>query len=150
LSDRGLRIAAVLVTLAGIGIAGYLTWAHFADQSVVCVQGGGCEKVQESSYAEIGGVPVAALGLTSYATMLALLLWDAPVARLSAATLALVGLFFSAYLVVVQVFVIDAVCVWCMANDLVVAPALVVLTLLRLRSSGPGGAPSAPPGPGSR
>ena len=150
MSDRGLRIAAVLVTLAGIGIAGYLTLAHFADQSVVCVQGGGCEKVQESSYAEIGGVPVAALGLTSYATMLALLLWDAPVARLSAATLALVGLFFSAYLVVVQVFVIDAVCVWCMANDLVVAPALAVLTLLRLRSSGPGGAPSAPPGPGSR
>ena len=134
MSDRGLRIAALLVTLAGIGIAGYLTWAHFADQSVVCVQGGGCEKVQESSYAEIVGVPVATLGLASYLTILALLLWDAPVARLSAATLALVGLFFSAYLVVVQLVVIDAVCIWCMANDLVVAPALAVLTVLRLRS----------------
>jgi uncharacterized membrane protein len=134
LSDRGLRIAAVLVTLAGIVIAGYLTWAHFADQSVVCVQGGGCEEVQESSYSEIAGIPVAALGLAAYLTMLALLVWDAPVARLSAATLALLGLFFSAYLVVVQLFVIDAVCVWCMANDLVVAPALAILTLLRLRS----------------
>jgi len=138
LSDRSLRIGALLVTLAGIGIAGYLTWAHFADQSVVCVQGGGCEKVQESPYAEIAGIPVATLGLASYATILVLLLWDAPVARLSAATLALIGLFFSAYLVVVQLFVIDAVCIWCMANDLVVAPALAVLTVLRLRSSGPG------------
>ena len=135
MSDRGLRIAALLVTLAGIGIAGYLTWAHFADQSVVCVQGGGCEKVQESSYAEIAGIPVATLGLASYLTILALLLWDAPVARLSAATLALVGVFFSAYLVVVQLFVIDAVCIWCMANDLVVAPALAVLTVLRLLRS---------------
>ena len=134
MSDRGLRIAAVLVTLVGIGVAGYLTWAHFADQSVVCVQGGGCEEVQESSYSEIAGIPVAALGLASYLTMLALLVWDASIARLLAATLALLGLFFSAYLVVVQLFVIDAVCVWCMANDLVVAPALAILTLLRLRS----------------
>jgi uncharacterized membrane protein len=35
----------------------------------------------------------------------------------------------------VQLFVIDAVCVWCMANDLVVAPALAVLTALRLRQT---------------
>jgi uncharacterized membrane protein len=134
LSDRHLRLAAVIVTLAGIGVAGYLTWAHFADQSVVCVQGGGCEKVQESSYSEIAGIPVALLGLGSYLTVLGLLLWDAAIARLSAATLALVGLLFSVYLVAVQLFVIDAVCVWCMANDLVVAPALAVLTLLRLKS----------------
>jgi len=134
LSDRNLRIAAILVTLAGIGVAGYLTWAHFADQSVICVQGGGCEKVQESSYSEIAGIPVAVLGLASYLTVLALIVWDAPVARLSAATLAIVGVLFGAYLVVVQLFVIDAVCVWCMANDLVIGPALAVLTLLRLRS----------------
>ncbi len=134
MSDRTLRIAAILVTLAGIGVAGYLTWAHFADQSVICVQGGGCEKVQESSYSEIAGIPVAMLGLASYLTVLALLLWDAPIARLSAATLAVVGVFFGAYLVVVQLFVIDAVCVWCMANDVVIGPALAVLTLLRLRT----------------
>jgi len=134
LSDRTLRSAAILVTLAGVGVAGYLTWAHFADQSVICVQGGGCEKVQQSSYSEIAGIPVAALGLASYVTVLALLVWDAPIARLSVATLAVVGLFFGAYLVAVQLFVIDAVCLWCMANDLVIGPALAVLTLLRLRT----------------
>jgi uncharacterized membrane protein len=134
LSDRHLRLAAIGVALAGIGVAGYLTWAHYADQTVVCVQGGGCEQVQESSYSEIAGIPVAVLGLGSYLIVLGLLLWDAPAARLSAATLALVGLLFGAYLAVVQLFVIDAICVWCMANDLVIAPALAALTLLRLRS----------------
>jgi len=134
LSDRTLRIAAVLVTLAGIGVAGYLSWAHFADESVICVQGGGCETVQQSSYSELAGIPVAALGLAAYLTILGLLVWDAPVARLSAATLAIVGFLFGGYLVVVQLFVIDAVCVWCMANDLVIAPALAVLTLFRLRA----------------
>ena len=66
--------------------------------------------------------------------MLGLIAWDAPTARLGAATLALVGLLFSLYLLALQLFVIDAICVWCMVNDVVIAPLLAVLTALRLRS----------------
>jgi uncharacterized membrane protein len=134
LSDRALRFAAALVAIAGMAVAGYLTWAHYADASVICGVGGGCETVQSSSYATIAAVPVAALGLAAYGTICALLAWDAPVARLAAAAVALVGLLFSMYLLVVQLFVIDAVCTWCLANDVVIAPALAVLTALRLRA----------------
>ena len=38
------------------------------------------------------------------------------------------------YLLALQLFVIDAVCAWCLVNDVVVAPLLAVLTALRLRS----------------
>jgi uncharacterized membrane protein len=134
LSDSGLRVGAGLVALAGVGVAGYLTWAHFADSSVLCVAGGGCETVQESEYAETAGVPVAVLGLGAYATVLGLVAWDSVGARLAAAALAFVGLLFSLYLLALQLFVIEAVCIWCMANDVVIAPALAVLTALRLRS----------------
>jgi uncharacterized membrane protein len=134
LKDDGLRVAAGLVALAGVGVAGYLTWAHFADSTVLCVAGGGCETVQESEYAEIGGIPVALIGLGAYATILALVVWDSVGARLAAASLALLGLLFSLYLLVLQLFVIEAVCIWCMANDVVIAPTLAVLTALRLRS----------------
>ena len=133
MSDRGLRLGAGLVALAGVGVAGYLTWAHFADSSVLCVAGGGCETVQESEYAEIAGIPVAVLGLGAYAIILGLVAWDTVGARLAAASLAFVGLLFSLYLLALQLFVIEAVCVWCMANDLVIAPALALLTGLRLR-----------------
>jgi uncharacterized membrane protein len=132
LSDRALRLLAVGVAAAGVAVAGYLTWAHFGDGSVACPVGGGCETVQESEYAEIAGIPVALLGLGAYVIVLALIVWDAPLARLAAATLALVGLVFSAYLLVVQAFVIDVFCVWCLANDVVIAPALALLTGLRL------------------
>jgi uncharacterized membrane protein len=118
LSDRALRALAAVVALCGIGVAGYLTWAHF----------------QHSSYSEIAGVPVALLGLLSYAAILGLIAWDAPTARLAAAALALVGVLFGAYLLVVQLFVIDAVCVWCVVNDVLIAPALAVSTALRLRT----------------
>jgi uncharacterized membrane protein len=66
--------------------------------------------------------------------VLGLVVWDSMGARLAAASLAFVGLLFSLYLLVLQLFVIEAVCIWCMANDIVIAPALAVLTALRLRS----------------
>jgi uncharacterized membrane protein len=132
-SDRRLRLVAALVALAGVLVAGYLTKAHYGGGSVVCpVGGGGCETVQESEYAELAGIPVALLGLVAYAILLALILWDAPLARLGAAALALTGLLFSAFLFVVQAFVIEAFCIWCLANDVVIAPALAVLTAVRL------------------
>ena len=134
MTDRALRLAAAIVALAGVGVAGYLTWVHFDDAALVCVAGGGCETVQESEYAEIAGVPVAALGLVAYSIVLGLVAWDSPSARLAAATIALVGLLFSMYLLALQLFVIDALCVWCMVNDVVIAPLLVLLTALRLRS----------------
>jgi uncharacterized membrane protein len=133
-SDRTLRLAEAAVALAGIAVAGYLTWAHYEDGSAVCVVGGSCEEVQSSEYASIVGIPVALLGLIAYATVFVLVAWDAPVARLAAAAIALVGVLFSAYLLVVQLFVIDAVCAWCLANDVLIAPALAVLTAFRLRA----------------
>ena len=134
MSDRTLRLAAGLVALAGVGVAGYLTWTHYSDSTVICVRGGGCETVQHSSYSEIAGVPVALLGLVAYSTVLALVVWDHPLARLAAATIALIGVAFALYLLVVQLFVIDAVCIWCVANDVVIAPALALATGLRLRA----------------
>jgi uncharacterized membrane protein len=133
-TDRSLRIAAAVVAMVGVAVAGYLTWVHFDDAALVCVAGGGCETVQESTYAAVAGIPVALLGLGAYLLVLGLIAWDAPTARLGAAMVALIGLLFSMYLLALQLFVIDAVCVWCMANDVVVAPLLTVLTALRLRS----------------
>jgi len=133
-TDRSLRVGATIVALAGLVVAGYLTWVHFDDAALVCIAGDGCETVQESEYAEIAGIPVAVLGFVAYGIVLGLIAWDAPAARLGAAMLAVVGLLFSLYLLALQLFVIDAVCVWCLANDVVIAPLLAVLTALRLRS----------------
>jgi uncharacterized membrane protein len=132
-SDR-LRTAAGVVALAGAVLAGYLTWVHYDEGALVCVAGGGCETVQQSAYAEIAGMPVALLGLVAYSTVLGLVVWDTANARLGAALIAFVGLAFSLYLLVLQLFVIDAVCTWCLVNDLVVAPLLALLTALRLRT----------------
>jgi uncharacterized membrane protein len=71
LSERTLRIAAGAVALAGAALAAYLIWVHYDESLLVCVAGGGCETVQQSSCAEIAGVPVALLGLIAYSSVLA-------------------------------------------------------------------------------
>jgi uncharacterized membrane protein len=132
-TDRALRLALAVVALAGIGVAGYLTYTHYDEGALICTSGG-CEQVQQSEYAELAGIPVALLGLLSWVGVLALVAWDTPLARALTAGVALVAAAFAVYLVVLQLFVIDAICVWCMVNDVVLTPLLVVLSLLRLRT----------------
>ena len=135
MSDRLLRLALVVVSSAGIGVAAYLTYVHYEPAALICTSGGGCETVQDSKYAALVGIPVAILGLAYWVTALILVIWNSELARTLAAALAITGLMFAAYLVVVQLFVIDAICVWCMTNDLLLAPLFAVLALLRLRTA---------------
>jgi uncharacterized membrane protein len=138
-SDRALRVAVALVAVAGVAVAGYLTYVHYQPDALICTSGGGCETVQESSYAELAGIPVALLGLLGYVAVLALVAWDSELARTLAAAIALTAAGFAVYLIVLQAFVIDAWCVWCLVNDLVIVPLLAITTVWRawsLREAG--------------
>ncbi len=128
--DLALRIAIGALALAGIGIASYLTAVHYGGASLYCPVTGGCETVQNSPESKLFGVPVATLGLASYLTILATVFVRDERALLLAATLSLVGVAFSAWLLYVMLVRLDAVCAWCLAND-TVAVLLVPLTLTR-------------------
>jgi uncharacterized membrane protein len=86
--------------------------------------------VQSSDYSELAGLPVAAIGLAGYLAILAALIVRGRTAALAAAFLALVGCGFSLYLTYLQLFVIDAVCQWCVASDAVMT-ALAVTVVSR-------------------
>jgi uncharacterized membrane protein len=135
LTDRILRLALIVVSAVGVGVAGYLTYVHYQPHALICTTGGGCETVQQSKYAVLAGIPIAIFGLAAWITVFVLTLWNSELARTLTAALAVVVLAFAAYLVVLQLFVIDAVCVWCMANDVVLTPIFVVLALLRLKTA---------------
>ncbi|HXY16716.1 MAG TPA: vitamin K epoxide reductase family protein [Gaiellaceae bacterium] len=136
MTDRGLRLALFAVAVAGVGVSAYLTWVHYHPAALVCTRGGGCETVQQSHYAVLLGVPIAVYGLVAWAAVLALALLDTPETRLALATIALASLAFVVYLVVLQLAVIHAVCVWCMANDVGLVPALAVLGVARVLREG--------------
>src|SRR6266536_88738 len=113
-----LRRVTLVLAVVGVGIAGYLTWVHYAGIKVVCLAGGGgCEKVQSSTYAELAGVPVALLGLIGYVGILfSMLVLPGETGRLAVAFLSLVGFGFSMYLTWAELFRIHAICQWCVAS----------------------------------
>jgi uncharacterized membrane protein len=142
-SDR-LRTPAIACCALGLAIAGYLTYVHYAGISPVCEIAHGCEKVQTSRWSELGGVPVALLGLLGYAGILAALFVPGEIGLMAAAGQAVAGAGFSAYLTYREVFTIDAICIWCVASAVLLA-ALAVLTVARLLRADPSaGAPRAP------
>jgi uncharacterized membrane protein len=128
---RRLTVAIGGLALAGLAIAGYLTWVHYADVEPICLSSGGCEKVQNSDYAELAGVSVAVIGLAGYASILASLFVPGETGRTATAFLALVGFGFSAYLTYIELFTIEAICQWCVASA-VLMTAIAVLAVRRL------------------
>ncbi len=138
MSDEGLRRVALGIVVVGIAVAGYLTWVHYAGLETVCVGGGGgCERVQSSDYAELAGIPVALLGLIGYLSIGATLLLRSELAQMTGALLALVGFGFSLYLTYLELFVIDAICQWCVASAVLMSLLAIVLTTRLLRVGEP-------------
>jgi uncharacterized membrane protein len=131
-SERALRLATAVLALVGMGIAAYLTYVHYSGAAIACSTGG-CEKVQTSSYAELAGIPVAVIGLAGYALILLTAFVAGEVGAVAAVGLTFGGFAFAVYLIYVQVALIEAFCIWCLASDAVLA-VLVLVSLLRLRA----------------
>ncbi|HEY7633336.1 MAG TPA: vitamin K epoxide reductase family protein [Thermoleophilaceae bacterium] len=128
---KRLDIAIGVIALIGLGIAGYLTYVHYAGLHPLCLASGGCEKVQSSHWSKLGGIPVATLGLVGYAAILVLLFVPGEIGLAGSALVALVGFGFSIYLTYAELFKIHAVCQWCVASA-VLMTLLAVLTVIRL------------------
>ena len=131
MSERALRLVGAALSAAGLALTSYLLYVRETGSQLACSTGG-CTTVQSSEYAELLGVPVAGLGLAAYAVLLVAALARGELARLIQAAVALSAAAFSGYLLYVQLVVIDAICQWCVANDVLIS-ALAVTALLRLR-----------------
>jgi uncharacterized membrane protein len=102
---------------------------------------GGCDTVQTSRWAELLGVPVAFYGVAGYAAILAVALVGLqPVwlgrrgPTLLLAALATGGVLFSGWLTYLELFVINAICRWCVTSAVIMA-AIWVVSLHALRTT---------------
>lgn len=127
----GLFLAAL--DLVGLGIASYLSFVELRGELPQCGPLQGCEEVALSQWSRIGGVPVAVfgVGLSLVLLTLALAWWRTNDGRLLAAHygLSLVGVLFELWFTYLELFVIQAVCVWCAAYGI----SLVLRFLVALR-----------------
>ncbi len=135
---RRLQALSALFALLGVADSVYL-WSFKWSGQLICSIGG-CAAVNTSSYSTLLGVPVAAIGAAGYAALLALALW-ALVARDNAPTwlndarltFASIGLFFAAYLTVVELLILHDVCMWCVLQAIAITAIFVGVLAERRR-----------------
>ena len=124
------RVALLALAVVGVLISAYLTWTHFAGLTPVCTgSGDGCQAVQSSRYASLLGIPVAVLGLVAYGGLVFSVAVWAEIGIFLSFLISLVGTLFSAYLTYVEIFVIGALCQWCLASAAIMVAALVCTAL---------------------
>lgn len=130
------RMSAALLSLTGLFVSTYLYLYKIGRIGELACGAGGCETVQQSPWSRFAGLEVSLIGLAGYAGLLLVSLaalqptlaqrrWPATLLLVLAA----LGVAFTAYLTYLELFVIHAICRWCLGSAVIIVAILVVALL---------------------
>ena len=130
------RLTTLILALAGLGVSIYLTITHYSTSvTLACPDTGtiNCEKVTTSPESIVFGIPVAVLGLAFFVFMVTVnnpLAWRSPLRAIHLARVfsVIAGIGFVIYLIYVELFEVNAICLWCTSVHIITF-ALFVLIL---------------------
>ncbi len=130
------RMAAALLSLAGLFVSLYLYLYKLGYIGTLACGTGGCDKVQFSSYSKFLGIEVPLLGPVGYAALLGLsiLALQQPGSARWPVLLRLLtggGVAFSVYLTYVELFVIHAICRWCVGSAVIILLLFIATLFMR-------------------
>ena len=153
---------AALVALAGLFVALYLALYKLGYIGNLVCAVGSCEVVQTSKWATLLGYPVAVWGVAYYTAVLAVCLAGLSPALVDSRRVSQVlvlmtatGVLFSLWLTYLELFVINAICMWCIISAIIVT-LIFITSVLDLRDYARGGSiqsdasPSATPDTAAR
>jgi len=129
-NSKYFKPAILILSVIGFLLSAYLTYLHYTEgHTAFCSQGSDCDAVRQSSYSSIFGVPVALFGAIAYA----LIFWFTYVSIskslrwLLLYIISLAGFVFSVYLSYLELFVIKAICPYCVASALTMTAIFIMI-----------------------
>ena len=141
----GKRMVVAALALTGVFVSLYLTLYKLGVIGELSCTVGSCETVNTSEWSTLLGQPVALWGLGFYvATLLVSVAGlgarfaDSRALSLLLVAMSGVGVLFSAWLTYLELFVIHAICMWCVISAVIVGMIFVasLLDLRELRAAG--------------
>jgi len=122
-----------MLALVGVFVSIYLTLYKVGVIGTLQCAVGSCETVNTSRWATLLGLPVAAWGLGFYLVALAVAFAgiqeryaDSRAFSVALCVLTGWGVLFSGWLTYLELFVIDAICIWCVASAVIVLMMFLV------------------------
>jgi uncharacterized membrane protein len=127
----------LVLALLGALDATYLLVYKLTNNNAMCLGNGGCYDVNFSPYSVIGGIPVSLFGLAAF-LLIAFILILEPRSKivkengsLAIFGISLAGVAFTAYLTWLELYVIHAICPFCVASAVLIA-LIFILAIIRL------------------
>lgn len=132
-------ITALVASIIGFIDSAYLAIIKFTHTPIYCTPGlGNCESVQNSQWSTIWGVPIALLGAMAYLFLIFCFVYEKRIPLLKQYFLYLVfgtslfGFLYSLYLTYLELFVIHAICQWCVLSAICMT-VVFIATIIRLK-----------------
>jgi uncharacterized membrane protein len=117
--------------------ATYLLVYKLTNNNAMCLGNGGCHDVNFSPYAEIGRIPISAFGMAAFLVMAGIVILEPRInfvrenGPLAIFGISLAGVAFSAYLTWLEIYVIHAICPFCVISAVIIA-LIFILAIFRL------------------
>ncbi|MDP3758799.1 MAG: vitamin K epoxide reductase family protein, partial [Candidatus Daviesbacteria bacterium] len=133
-SDLSNRLVFIL-SLLGLGVASFLFYEYQIAGTIVCPTGQGCDIVRLSPYSSFFGISIPLLGIVFYLTVavLAVVRTQALFSKIHKLQLliASAGVGFGIYLTYLELFVIKAICFWCVLSFTISLAILLSVIIAR-------------------
>lgn len=135
----------VILVTAAIGFldSTYLAYVKIAKTPIYCTPGlGDCELVNSSRFSTMWGIPIAVFGMATFAAILLVLLLKNKVKfidsnrELILFAISLVGFLYSLYLTYLELFVINAVCQWCLLSAIMISSIFITSVVQLVKQPG--------------
>ena len=123
--------------LGALAVALYLGITKLHGGTPVCAILEGCDVVNDSEYAQVLGIPTGLIGAAaSLVTLMGALVWwlvSDRRALLAVYVIGLLSLPFLGWLTYLELFVIEAICIWCVTYALLVMAGWATATIVLWR-----------------
>lgn len=136
--DKKLYWFSIVLATLGVLVSIYMTVYKLTSNNAMCLGSGDCSTVNSSIYSQVYGIPVAFIGVLGYAAIVGLLALEKRGGRffqqnatLAVFGMAITGFAFTLYLVYLEIFVIKALCPFCITSQ-VTMTILFFITIIRL------------------
>jgi uncharacterized membrane protein len=127
----------VVVSAIGAADSIYLLIYKLTGNPHMCLGNGGCHNVNFSPYSEINGIPISVFGICAYLAVLCILVLEGRLkfanenGPLAIFGIGLGGVAFSVYLTYLELYVIHAICPFCVVSAIAIT-LIFILAIIRL------------------
>ena len=135
--DKRLKQVIVGFAVLGLLVSIYMTIYKLTNNESMCIGSGGCSIVNASGYSEVNGIPVAAIGVFGYLSILTFLVLEnrpgffQENGSMVLFGVTLIGFLFTVWLIYVEVALIKAYCPFCITSQLTMT-IIFILTVVRV------------------